>query len=61
MQTLKPNKYIVGQKLITVTGIEIKIMAYSDGYYMVRRKGCYPFVKSDKELELFIAKSPFNK
>jgi len=33
----------------------LKVMAYSDGYYMLRFKGCMPFVKSKKDLITIIA------
>lgn len=34
-----------------------KVMVVSDGYAMMRRKGCMPFVESVKDLEKW-AKSP---
>ena len=33
------------------TEIEVRIMAIVDGYAMIRRKGCIPFVCSVKELK----------
>lgn len=40
----------VGKKIPTKNNGWIKIMAFSDGYYMARFKGCYPFCCSYKQL-----------
>ena len=45
------NKYKVGQMFQIGDNI-LKLMAYSDGYYMCRFKGMYPFVCDEKELEI---------
>lgn len=34
----------------------IKVMAIADGYVMMRRKGCIPFVMSMKEAKAYIKK-----
>lgn len=31
---------------------EVRIMALAEGYAMVRRKGCMPFIVSEKDLHL---------
>jgi len=40
----------VGDKIPTFTNEYIKVMAFADNYYMVRYKGCVPFVCTKKEL-----------
>lgn len=40
----------VGDKIPTFTNEYIKVMAFTDNYYMVRYKGCVPFVCTKKEL-----------
>ena len=46
--------YRIGEK-IAIGNSYVKIMAYADGYYMSRRKGCIPFVANEKELEIKIS------
>ncbi len=31
--------------------VNVRIMAEAEGYFMVRRKGCMPFVVSKKEIK----------
>jgi hypothetical protein len=38
--------YIIGQ----TTTSEVRVLARSEGYAMVRRKGCMPFVVAEKKL-----------
>ena len=40
----------VGQKIPMISGGYLKIMAYADGYYMARFKGCIPFCCRQDEL-----------
>jgi hypothetical protein len=42
--------YSVGKKYPHITNGYLKIMAYADGYYMARFKGCYPFVATESEI-----------
>ena len=46
-------KFKPGTKILFIgkEGEYLKIMAYADNYYMVRYKGCVPFVCTEKELE----------
>lgn len=44
-------KFKVGTKhYVQASDKFLTIMAFSQGYYMCRYKGCYPFLKSEKEL-----------
>ena len=45
--------YSVGQKFY-VGNLELRIMAYSEGYYMCRYKGCIPFAIGEKDLAKLI-------
>ena len=47
----KVQKYKTGQKFHSKSGTYIRIMAFSEGYYMARWKGCSPFCYDEKELE----------
>ncbi len=49
----------VGEKIPTKDGRWIKIMAYSDNYYMARFKGCMPFVCKEQELRDKIDKNGY--
>ena len=51
---MNKQKYKVGQK-IKVGDSYIKIMAFAEGYYMARRKGCFPFVSDEKEIDVRIS------
>lgn len=42
--------YQVGFKYPHIRMGYLKIMAYSDGYYMARYKGCIPFVAKEAEI-----------
>ena len=42
------TKYAAGDEFLCDTN-RLKILAFSNGYYMVRYKGAYPFVKSESE------------
>jgi hypothetical protein len=44
------EKFKVGDKIPTTNLDYIKVMAFADNYYMVRYKGCIPFVCTEKEL-----------
>lgn len=44
-------KKIISKKIPTKDGSYLKIMAYSDGYFMCRFKGCVPFVLNENELK----------
>lgn len=44
------RRFSVGQKLLVKHHTYLKIMAYADGYYMVRYKSCIPFCCTEKEL-----------
>ena len=48
MPKIKP-KYSIGEKCRMKYG-EVRIMAYSEGYYMVRYKGSAPFVTTEENL-----------
>jgi hypothetical protein len=41
---------VVGEKYVLLNGDHVRIMAFTEGYYMARRKGCMPFVKHEKEM-----------
>jgi hypothetical protein len=41
----------IGQKIDYDENGQVKIMAYGEGYFMLRRPHCRPFVKSVKELK----------
>lgn len=51
---MKELKQLIGKRIPSITGHWIKIMAYSDNYYMLRRKGSIPFVLLEKETKEFI-------
>lgn len=44
------QKFPVGFKYPSVSLGYLKIMAYVDGYYMVRYKGCIPFCCKEEQL-----------
>lgn len=46
----KYQKYTIG-KYVTVKKTDLRIMAFAEGYYMARYKGCMPFVCNEQELE----------
>lgn len=43
------NAIFVGAKIKT-NGGEYRIMAIAEGYVMLRRKGCAPFIESKKDI-----------
>ena len=48
----RPNIVVRGGKFVEEREeMEVRIMAIAEGYAMVRRKGCLPFVCMEKELE----------
>jgi hypothetical protein len=44
------SSFMVGSKIPHIKNGYIKIMAFVDGYYMARFKGCVPFVCTQREL-----------
>jgi len=48
-------KYPIGKRIDTQLGV-FKVMAFSDGWYMLRRPRCTPFVDSETRLESIGAK-----
>jgi hypothetical protein len=44
------SSFMVGSKIPHLRNGYIKIMAFVDGYYMARFKGCVPFVCTQREL-----------
>lgn len=52
-------KYTIGSKhYVRFADKMLTIMAYADGYYMVRYRGSVPFVKFEKELTDLFTKTP---
>lgn len=45
-----PKEFCGGKWIDEVTLWEVRVMAEAEGYSMVRRKGCYPYVCPIKEL-----------
>jgi len=50
------KKFKVGQRITTSNGKILKIMAFSENYYMVRHPGCFPFVIQEKKIEDYLKK-----
>lgn len=50
------NAIFVGAKIKT-NGGEYRIMAIAEGYVMIRKKGCMPFVESKKDMIAWFEKS----
>ena len=50
---MKKAKYKIGDKLNHPmdTLKPYRIVAYADGYYMLRRPGCVPCIMSEKEID----------
>jgi len=50
---MKKQKYVIGCKIKHPmdTLPPFKIMAYADGYYMMRRPHCQPCILSEKEID----------
>lgn len=44
------HSFFVGMKIPHLKYGYLKVMAYADGYYMARYKGCVPFCCTEKEL-----------
>lgn len=54
MAKKKPAIWNHSDRSGSVEKIEVHVMAQADGYAMVRRKGCAPFVVLLKELEFTV-------
>lgn len=45
-----PDKMVGGRWYYKTETLPVRVMATAEGYAMVRRKGCVPFVCREKEL-----------
>ena len=51
----EPDKFLNGEWTYKTTQFEVKVMATAEGYSMVRRSGCMPFVCRAKDLEMEVS------
>lgn len=45
-----PDKLVAGKWTYKIEEFEVTVLAVADGYAMVRRAGCMPFVEAEKDL-----------
>lgn len=50
-----PTRIVKGKWETETTHFTVEVMARASGYAMVRRKGCMPFVSSEKDLSPYTA------
>lgn len=49
---VRPTSTWVNTKMVkAILSVEVRVMVRAEGYAMVRRRGCAPFVVAEKELQ----------